>query len=33
MKERATALGGTLHAGADNGLFHVDAEFPYEPGR
>jgi signal transduction histidine kinase len=33
MKERATALGGTLEAGAENGRFHVHAELPYEPGR
>lgn len=33
MKERATALGGTLHAGAENGRFQVRAELPYEPGR
>jgi signal transduction histidine kinase len=32
MKERATALGGTLRAGAENGRFHVSAELPYEPG-
>jgi signal transduction histidine kinase len=33
MKERATALGGTLHAGAENGGFHIRAGLPYEPGR
>ena len=33
MTERATALGGTLEAGAENGRFHVHAELPYEPGR
>jgi signal transduction histidine kinase len=33
MKERATALGGTLQAGAENGRFRVHAELPYEPGR
>ncbi len=32
MKERATALGGTLQAGTENGRFHVHAELPYEPG-
>ncbi len=32
MKERATALGGTLYAGARNGRFRVSAELPYEPG-
>ena len=32
MKERATALGGTLHADAMDGRFHVSAELPYEPG-
>jgi signal transduction histidine kinase len=32
MKERAAALGGTLHAGAEHGQFHVRAELPYEPG-
>jgi signal transduction histidine kinase len=31
MKERATALGGTLEAGPENGRFHVHAELPYEP--
>jgi signal transduction histidine kinase len=31
MNERATALGGTLHAGTENGRFHVHAELPYEP--
>jgi signal transduction histidine kinase len=33
MKERAAALGGTLHAGSENARFHVHAELPYEPGR
>jgi signal transduction histidine kinase len=33
MKERATALGGTLDAGAENGRFRVHAELPYEPRR
>jgi signal transduction histidine kinase len=33
MKERASALGGTLRAGALNGGFQVRAELPYEPGR
>jgi signal transduction histidine kinase len=32
MTERATALGGTLQAGARNGRFHVRAELPYERG-
>jgi signal transduction histidine kinase len=32
MKERATALGGTLRAGAANGRFHVHVELPYKPG-
>jgi signal transduction histidine kinase len=32
MKERASALGGTLRAGAENGGFQVRAELPYEPG-
>jgi signal transduction histidine kinase len=32
MKERAAALGGILHAGTENGAFHVNAELPYEPG-
>jgi signal transduction histidine kinase len=32
MKERASALGGTLYAGAENGGFQVRAELPYEPG-
>jgi signal transduction histidine kinase len=31
MTERATALGGTLRAGANHGRFRVDAELPYEP--
>ncbi len=31
MNERATALGGTLHAGTENSRFHVHAELPYEP--
>lgn len=33
MKERATAVGGTLEAGAKKGRFHVHAELPYETGR
>jgi signal transduction histidine kinase len=32
MKERATALGGSVDAGAGNGRFRVDARLPYEPG-
>ena len=32
MRERATALGGALHAGTENGRFHVHAELPYDPG-
>jgi signal transduction histidine kinase len=32
MRERAAALGGTLQATANNGLFHLDARLPYEPG-
>jgi signal transduction histidine kinase len=31
MKERATALGGTVDTGTENGRFHVHAELPYEP--
>jgi signal transduction histidine kinase len=33
MKERVTALGGTLQSGAENGRFHVHAQLPYQPGR
>jgi signal transduction histidine kinase len=33
MNERATALGGTLQAGTENGRFHVHAELPYDPRR
>jgi signal transduction histidine kinase len=32
MKERASALGGSVKAGAGNGRFRVDARLPYEPG-
>jgi signal transduction histidine kinase len=30
MRERAALLGGTLHAGGDNGVFRVEARLPYE---
>jgi signal transduction histidine kinase len=33
MRERATALGGTLSAGPADGGFRVQAELPYELGR
>jgi signal transduction histidine kinase len=32
MRERAALLGGTLEAGADNGLFRVCAHLPYDAG-
>ena len=33
MRERAAAIGGTLHAGPRGDGFRVHAELPYEPSR
>ncbi|HZC71687.1 MAG TPA: histidine kinase [Jatrophihabitans sp.] len=33
MRERASLLGGTLEAGAQDGRFHVHAQLPYQPAR